>query len=385
VTTAAIRAARELTPLITRLRDETEAGRRIAAPIVERLRAAGLCRLAIEAELGGLALPVGEALDVYEALAGAEPSVAWIVWNSSLPCFFGRFLAPAARAEIFSDPAWLYAVSTRPTGRAAVVGDGFRVSGRWALVSGCELAEWIALLCAAEEDGAPRMLAPGVPETRFAFVRRADCEILDTWHAGGMRGTGSHDVALQELHVPQHRTFAPGDPVTLDAPIGRIPIICTMGAGYAAQTLGIARVAIDTLAALTRTKVPADGGPGLRDQAPVLHAIARHAAALDAARAHLHACVGRTWEAAVAGKAASLADITAVWTAAHHAADACYAAVDAMYASGGTSSLYTSCPLERAHRDIHAMSRHVVAQPIWIEDAGRVTLGLPPTRPLYAI
>ena len=145
MTTAAIRAARELTPLITRLRDETEAGRRIAAPIVERLRAAGLCRLAIEAELGGLALPVGEALDVYEALAGAEPSVAWIVWNSSLPCFFGRFLAPAARAEIFSDPAWLYAVSTRPTGRAAVVGDGFRVSGRWALVSGCELAEWIEL------------------------------------------------------------------------------------------------------------------------------------------------------------------------------------------------------------------------------------------------
>jgi hypothetical protein len=61
------------------------------------------------------------------------------------------------------------------------------------------------------------------------------------------------------------------------------------------------------------------------------------------------------------------------------------ATLEGVYAAAGTTSLYTSCPLERAHLDFHAMLRHVVAQPVWIEDAGKVMLGLPPSRPLYAI
>jgi alkylation response protein AidB-like acyl-CoA dehydrogenase len=384
VASEATTAARELCPLIARLRHDTEAQRRIAAPIVERLRAARLCRMALVAELRGLELPIRDALDVYEVLAGAEASVAWIVWNNSLPCLFGRFLAPAARSEIFADPTWLYAVSTRPSGRAAVQGDAYRVSGRWTLVSGCELAEWIALLCAVEENGTPRMLQPGVPETRLVFVRRGDYEVLDTWHVGGLRGTGSHDVVVDGKPVPRRSTVAPGDPVTLDAPIGRIPIISTMAAGYGAQTLGIGRSAIDALVALTSTK-PSPEGPGLRDRPAVLAAIARHAAAIDAARAHLHACATRLWDAAGSGSAPTLDEVTAVWGAALHAADAGRSAVEAMYAAGGTSSLYVDCPLERAHRDIHAMSRHVVAQSHWLEDAGRVRLGIAPSHPLYAV
>jgi len=56
-----------------------------------------------------------------------------------------------------------------------------------------------------------------------------------------------------------------------------------------------------------------------------------------------------------------------------------------MYAAGGISSLYTSCPLERAHRDMHAMRRHIVGQALWLEDAGRVRLGGAPVHPLYAV
>ena len=157
----AITAAHELSPLITRLRNDTESSRCIAQPIVGRLRETRLCRMAVARELQGLELPTAEALEVYEALAGAEASVAWIVWNNSLPCFFGRFLDSAARREIFADPKWLYASSTRPTGRAAIEGDGYRINGRWSLVSGCELAEWIAFVCLVEENGELRMVDTG--------------------------------------------------------------------------------------------------------------------------------------------------------------------------------------------------------------------------------
>jgi alkylation response protein AidB-like acyl-CoA dehydrogenase len=143
----AIAAARELTPLITELRNETEANRRIAEPIVERLIDTRLCRMTLVKQMDGLELPIETALEVYEVLAAAEASVAWIVWNNAVPCLFSRWLDAAGRQEIFGDRTWLYATSTRPTGRAAVDGDGYRIDGRWSLVSGCELAEWIGLMC----------------------------------------------------------------------------------------------------------------------------------------------------------------------------------------------------------------------------------------------
>src|SRR5688572_23442265 len=99
----ALTAARALLPLIATLREETETGRRLPSGLVAALRGAGLCRRA---------MPPLEALEVYETLAGAEASVAWIVWNNALPCFFGRFLTPESRAEIFGNVDWLFASST---------------------------------------------------------------------------------------------------------------------------------------------------------------------------------------------------------------------------------------------------------------------------------
>jgi len=243
VTTAAL----ELSRLLVARREETERERRLPAQIVERLVDTGLCRIAIAGEYGGLELPVPESLEVYEVLASAEASASWIVWNNSLPCFLSRYFDAHTRAELFADRRWIYAISTRPTGKAMADGDGYRVNGRWSLVSGCELAEWILLACIVHDEDVPRMLAPGVPDLRFACLRRGNFEILDTWHVGGLRGTGSHDVVVADAHVPHRWTFSPAVEPTLDRPIGRVPIICTMAAGFASQTLGIADAALRTL------------------------------------------------------------------------------------------------------------------------------------------
>ena len=92
-----------------------------------------------------------------------------------------------------------------------------------------------------------------------------------------------------------------------------------------------------------------------------------------AARERLHACVAALWNETEQG-GASLDDIAEVYGAAHHAMAQGRAAINAMYALGGASSLYTSSPLERAHRDMHAMAAHVIAR----HDACRA--GAPATR-----
>ena len=376
--------AHELLPLIRASRDDTETQRRIAAPVVAALRASRLCRIALPAEQGGLALAPLEALSIYELLAGAEASVSWIVWNNQLPSFFGRFLRPEARAEIFGNPEAIYAGSTRPSGRAAIDGDAYRVNGRWSLVSGCELAEWLALRCVIEENGQPRMLQSNVPEVRMVWVKRAQVRILDTWHTGGLRGTGSHDVVVENLAVPRRHTLSPADGSTLPGTLGRVPIVCNMAAGYAAQLLGMGTAAVDTLVELTSGKPVVDPGPAIGERPAVLAAVAEHRVRLAAARDYLHGCVARLWRAADA-QPAGPADIAAVFGAAHHAMAQGRAAVAAMYALAGASALYTSSPLERAHRDLHAMSAHIIAQPNYVEDTGRVQLGLKPLNPLYLV
>ena len=380
----ALAAARELLPLIRRTRDETESGRRIAAPVVDALRQARLCRMALPTELGGIALAPRDALAIYDLLAGAEASVAWIVWNSALPCYLGRFLKPAARAEIFGNPDDFYAGSTRPSGRAAIEGDHYRLNGRWSLVSGCELASWLALRSVIEENGQPRMLQPNVPEARTLWVRREDVEIVDTWHTGGLRGTGSHDVVVKEKRVPRRHSLSPLDGSTLDGPLGRVPIVCTMAAGYAAQLLGIGLAAVDALVALTARKPVVDPGPALGERTSLLAAIAEHKARLAAAEGWLFKCVERLWELSQSARPTP-GDIALVFGAAHHAMAQGRAAVTTMYPLAGATALYTSSPLERAHRDVHAMAAHIIAQPNYVEDTGRVLLGLKPLNPLYLV
>jgi alkylation response protein AidB-like acyl-CoA dehydrogenase len=378
--------AQNLRDLILANRDETESQRRLAEPIVQALVESGLCRMALPAENGGLQTSPVDALAVYETLAAAEASVAWIVWNNSLVCWFARFLSPAARREIFGDPTRLYASSTRPTGKAAAAGDGtYRVNGRWSLVSGCMHAHWIPVMCLIEEDGEVQMLMPGVPKMRLFFVPRERFEILDTWHVGGLRGTGSHDAVLADEPASEERSVFFMDESRLDSPFGRAPITVTMSAGCASICVGIAQAAVDALIALGRTKVSVDPVPGLRDRPSNQLTVAKTATMLGALRANLRASYGELWNKVESGDAPTAEDLAEVWSASVTAALECRSAVTAMYAAAGARALYVDNPIERAHRDIHAVLQHIVLQPLWLEEAGRVKLGLEPTSPLFSI
>ena len=165
-----LRAAQALRVTIRATRQETEEARCLAPQVVEGLIDAGLCRLAVPASLGGHEAEPVVALRVYEELAWADASVAWIAWNNQLVCLASRYASDALRTELFSDAGRLFANSTRPSGKAVVAESGFRVSGRWSLVSGCELADWIAVMCVITEGTEPRMLAAGVPEARMAYI-----------------------------------------------------------------------------------------------------------------------------------------------------------------------------------------------------------------------
>jgi alkylation response protein AidB-like acyl-CoA dehydrogenase len=380
-----VAAAVALRSDIIAARTETEAERRLPEPIVDALIESQLFRLSIPSDLDAPELDPLVALDVYEELASAEASVAWLVWNSSLPCLLSRFLSESVRREIFGDRRWKYSSSTRPTGRGVLTNGTYRLSGRWSLVSGCMHADWLGLMYLVEENGKVQMLAPGAPHMRMAFVRAGSHEILDTWHVGGLRGTGSHDVVVKDLQVPEARTFTPMDPSQINRPIGRIPIACTMSAGHASVCLGLARAALDAVLQLGRSKVTVDPVPGLRDRAANQFLVAEASSKIGALRAQLRNALGTLWDAARSGAELTPNMIADVWSAAVSTGRDCRAQVTTMYEVAGTPSLYVDSPLERCHRDIHAAMQHLVSQRVWMEEAGRVKFGMDPTNPLFAL
>jgi len=53
-------------------------------------------------------------------------------------------------------------------------------------------------------------------------------------------------------------------------------------------------------------------------------------------------------------------------------------AVDLVYLTGGATSLYATCPIERAFRDVHAFTQHYAVHPSGLEPIGQVLYGLEP-------
>jgi alkylation response protein AidB-like acyl-CoA dehydrogenase len=261
---------------------------------------------------------------------------------------------------------------------------GFRLTGRWSLVSGCELADYVHLISLVHENGVPRMLAPGRPDLRVLFVPKGCYAILDTWHAGGLRGSGSHDVVMDDVFVPVEDSCAPAPAVASNSPLAQLPIIPMMVAGIGAQFLGMARAAMAVTIEILRDKVSVDPGASIRERPSVLADIASYRAAVTAAGSHLHAIMAAMWRK-VKHQLPTAEDRAALYSAGLYAATVARAGVVAMHAAAGTTALYVDCPLERSIRDLQTMERHIAAHPLWLEDAGRVLLGYEPINPLFMI
>src|SRR6266542_2169350 len=87
-----------------------------------------------------------------------------------------------------------------PRGTAVPVSDGYRVSGTWSFASGCEHSHWLACACLVEGSD--------VPDVCMMLFPAAAVEIIDTWHVSGLRGTGSHDIAVKDVYVPSDYSFS---------------------------------------------------------------------------------------------------------------------------------------------------------------------------------
>ena len=377
-------AANEIYPLAVSAREDTEAARKITPTVIEQLSEFALFRMGLPKSLGGWEGNPVETLKVYERLASAEASVAWIVWNNHLACTFGRFLDEPSMKEIYNDPSHVYANSARPEGVATVVDNGYMVSGRWTLVSGCELADWFVLRCLVVSEGSPTTLGPGA-NLKLFFIPKTEVEVIDTWHVGGLNGTGSHDIVIKDAFVKEAYAVGFDSPVAIDNAYSRLPIGCINAAGCAAMSLGVLKAAMDDLIDMCLERVTPGKNPDLRDRATVQATIAKSKTLLASRRLQLHNSVEALWNEAQQQNTFTDVQLADVWAASCEAAREARTMVSEIYAVAGTASLYKQHKIERAHRDIHAILQHGIVQPHWMNQAGMAYVGLTPNAAMFRV
>lgn len=378
---ALLDVARSLRTPILAERDRIDAARRLPEDLTRELASSGFFRIYLPAAYGGLDLTPMEAMEIFEELARADASVAWCVWNGNTHWTAAQ-LSPDAARTVYADPEVVTANSTRPSGQARVVEGGYRVNGRWSLVSGCELGTWMVLLCVVYDGDQPSLAGSGAPEARFMLIPSGKCEIIDTWTVGGLRGTGSHDVAVRDVFVPSSYGSGFTDPYVLPEPRYRIPPFSRVVPGLGAMALGIARTAIQTLTELAVEKTPQRTTQSLRENHGAQTRVSEAESLVRSARLFLFDSLDRLWSTVTATGEAPMEARAHVRLAASHAVSSAVQAVDLMYTAAGASAIYASCPLERAFRDVHAITQHHGVQPRVMESTGRVLLGLEPDTPL---
>jgi indole-3-acetate monooxygenase len=370
-------AARSLAPLAAELAEQSERERRLPPELNERIVEAGLYRLCVPEMLGGAEAHPRTLLECVEALAQADAAAGWCLAICATSGSLAAYLPHDTAREVYGDSKQVVGGVFAPTGRATAAGDRYQVEGRWRFASNVEHCDWLMGGCAVFDGDAVRTVPSGRPDVRLMLFPREDVEVIDTWSVSGLRGTGSHDMAVAGLEVPASRSASLiTDPPVVTTPLYAFPAFGLLAIGIAAVALGTARAAIDDLIDLAGAKTPTMSSRKLAERPGTQAELARAEATLRSARALLLESIDRCWDAASAGGSISRELRASLRMAATHAVDRSADAVDAAYRLGGGSAIYETSPLQRRFRDVHAATQHIlVAPPTW-ELTGRALLGL---------
>jgi indole-3-acetate monooxygenase len=302
--------------------------------------------------------------------------------NQAIAAYAAWLPAEGAR-ELFKDGPTTVAGALHPPQPARRVDGGWRVTGQVPFASGCHNAKWLGMP-AVEMDGDQPKIDPATGQpTPFAVIfRRDEATILDTWHTLGMRGTGSADIAVKDLFVPDRRV-APVAPLTKPAPGFEGPLFrmwpFTAILGEATVSVAVAAAAVDVAVHLCKTKTAAYNITPVREQQLPQYQMAKARARVEASRDTLYCAAEAGYDEVTRSGGLLSAEVKIrLQLAVAFAAEACAEAVRWVNDAVGTSSIRLGQPFERYFRDAHVLMQHSSKSSPRYGSAGRLMFGLPP-------
>jgi alkylation response protein AidB-like acyl-CoA dehydrogenase len=357
---------------------EIEKARRLPADLAAMLAKAGLFRLAVPREIGGLEADPTTLFRVIETVAEADASVSWCLMIGATSGVSAAYLSTSVAREIFGQPESIVGGVYAPMGRAVEDGDDYILNGRWQWASGSINCTWLMGGAVIVADGQPRRLPNGAPDARMLLFPAPAAQLIDTWHVSGLCGTGSGEIQVTDVRVPKARSLS----LVIDKPVAKgplyaFPVFGLLALGIAAVLLGNAESSVEELIELAGGKKPQGSSRVLAERATAQAVLADAVARLRSARAFYYNAVESAWDKAQTEGTMPIDMRANLRLAATHTARTCAAVTRDMYELGGGSSVFLSSPLQRRFRDAYVGIQHMMVAPQTHELTGRFLMGLP--------
>jgi 3-hydroxy-9,10-secoandrosta-1,3,5(10)-triene-9,17-dione monooxygenase len=355
----AMRRAREIVPTLRERAQKCEDARVLLPENEKLLHETGLFRYHQPKRFGGMELPFVAVVDIVSELARGCPSTAWNVGNLGCHHWILGYYEPETQHEVWdTNPDELIASSIAlAAGRGRKVNGGYQVSGRWPFSSGVDNSGWNMLAVTVYGDDGKSAV-----DWRLCMVPKSDYSIIDTWYAMGMVGTGSKDIEVKDIFVPERRALEltkcrgglehPGGKLN-SGPLYRIPLVAAAAHPLSSSALGAAEGALDHVTQSFKTRIGTYTGAKVSDFQAVQIKIARARALVDSARYLMR-------ESAMAFQKEGL-DLEAKLRLRIQntlAVAQSREAVETLWSCYGANAIYTRDPLQRFLRDVQAINQH---------------------------
>lgn len=280
-----VEAALAMIPVLRERAPACALGHDVPAETVADMKAAGFFRVLQPRRWGGYEMHPNVFFDIQKALAEGCMSTGWIYGVLGCHPYELALFHDEAQKDVWASDADMLVSSTyQPVGKVETADGGFYLSGRWGFSSGSSHCGWVLLgAINFDTDGGP-------PDMRTFLLPRTDYQVIEgTWDTFGLQGTGSFDILVDRVFVPDHRThraadgFAcnnPGQGVN-DGPLYRMPWAQLFTRSVSTAAFGGLRAAIAAAIAIMNSRVSTNTGKAAKAD-PFLHAaIARAIAEAD--------------------------------------------------------------------------------------------------------
>ncbi|MFM6906464.1 MAG: p-hydroxyphenylacetate 3-hydroxylase oxygenase component [Acinetobacter tjernbergiae] len=373
---------KEILPQIAANAEQAEQLRQVPTENIKLLKAIGLHRAFQPKIYGGLEMSLPDFANCIVMIAGACAGTAWAF---SLLCTHSHQIALFSKQiqdEIWlSNPDVTASSSIAPFGKVQEVEGGIILNGEYGWSSGCDHAEYAIV-------GFNRFDTEGNKIYSFGIVPRQDYEIVDNWFAQAIKSSGSKQLKLVDVFIPEYRISKAKDMMEgksagfglyPDSKIYYSPYRPYFASGFAAVSLGVAERMVEAFKEKQRNRIRAYTGVNVGLATPALMRIAESTHQVAAARALLE----KTWEDHKIHGENQLypnQETLAFWrTNQAYAVKMCIEAVARLMAGAGATSWLDNSELQRLFRDSHMTGAHAYTDyDVCAQILGRQLMGMDP-------
>lgn len=334
--------------------------------LVDVMRELRVPLVKVPSEIGGDELLMASQLRYFEALSYANPTAGWTGFNhAGAAGICGAKLSDAGIEAIFGSGAvpFLGAVAA-PSGTFNVVDGGIELSGHYRYASGATHAEWFFLAGVETKEH---------PSARLAAVSVDDVSLSDNWDVMALKGTGSVDVTLDKVFVPDHLLADPSASPLRGGPMYTLGYQAYVAGENLGFSLGLCQRLIDETAKYATTKSRGKDGR-LADRGAFQYELGKTQLEVEAAKAFGLGELTAADDQCARNNGLSSSEEQKIVAMLAFCTESSVNAVSRLYHFAGAEAIFNSSVLQRCFRDAHGSAMHHVASNVAYDTYGQKLL-----------